>query len=107
MQHEVAEEGDEDVAEGGGGHDEGEVCPGEGSHVAGEEPYEEEDADDDVGIGEGVEEKGEVVDVGWADLGHAFAEQGVAEGGGEDYCEEDGVLAGGEAVDHGKSNLLR
>src|SRR5260370_42298274 len=54
VQPEAAEQRDDDVAEGGGGHDEGEVGPGEGSHVAGEETGEQ----DDAGRHEGVEERG-------------------------------------------------
>jgi hypothetical protein len=79
VEPEAAEEGDDDVAEGGGGHDEGEVGPGECGHVAGKEADEEDDSGEDVGFGESVEEEGEVVEVDGADLGHAAGEEGVAD----------------------------
>jgi hypothetical protein len=97
---EAAEEGDDDVAKGGGGHDEGEVCPGERGHVTGEETDEEHDAGDDVGVEESVEEETEVVEVHGADLSHAAGEQGVSDGGGEHDTEEDEVTLGGEGVLH-------
>src|ERR1700733_8991324 len=71
MQPEAAEERDNDIPEGGGGHDEGEIGPGERSHVAGEEADEEHDSGNDVGVGEGVKEKREMVEIDRADLGHA------------------------------------
>src|SRR5258708_3057891 len=52
VQPEATEEGDDDVAEGGGGHDEGEVGPGERGHIAGGEADEEDDSGEDVGVGE-------------------------------------------------------
>ena len=57
VQPEAAEEGDDDVAEGGGGHDEGEVGPGERGHIAGEEADEQDDAGGDEGIEESVPER--------------------------------------------------
>ena len=101
MQPEATEERDDHVAEGGGGHDKGEVGPGERGHVAGKEADEEDDAEIDEGIEESVPEQAEVVDVDGPDLGHAAGEQGVAHGGGEHDAEEDGVLGGFEAVGHG------
>ena len=100
VQPEAAEERDDDVAEGGGGHDEGEVGPGERGHVAGEEADEQDDAEVDEGVEERVPEEVEVVEVDGADLGHAAGEQGVADGGGEHDADEDGVLRGFEAVGH-------
>ena len=100
VQPETAEEGDDDVAEGGGGHDEGEVGPGERGHVAGEEADEQEDAEVDEGIEEGVPEEAEVMEVDGADLGHAAGEQGVADRGGEHDADEDGVLGGAKPVSH-------
>jgi hypothetical protein len=44
---EVRDEHDDDVAEGGGGKNEGEVGPGECGEVAGEEADEQRDADGD------------------------------------------------------------
>ena len=92
MKPEAAEERDDDIAKGGGGHDEGEVCPGERGHVTGEEPDEEHDAGDDVGVEKGVEEKPKVMEVDGADLGHATGQKGVADRGGEHDAEEDDVL---------------
>ena len=100
VQEEAADEGDDDVAEGGGRHDEGEVGPGEGGHVAGEEAYEEHDPRDDVWVCQSTHQQGEVMEVCGADLGHTAREQCVPEGCGEDYGEENGVLAGGEAMGH-------
>ena len=100
MQPEAAEESDDYVAEGGGGHDEGEVSPGERGHVAGEEADEQDDAEVDEGVEERVPEEAEMVKVDGADLLHAAAEEGVADGGGEYDAEEDGVLGGFEAVSH-------
>src|SRR6201999_559993 len=91
VQPEAAEEGDDDVAEGGGGHDEGEVGPGERGHVAGEEADEQDDAEVDEGVEERVPEEAEVVQVDGADLGHATGEQGVTDRGGEHDADEDGV----------------
>ena len=88
----TAEECDDDVAKGGGRHDEGEIGPGERGHVTGEETDEEHDAGDDVGVEEGVEEKPEVIEVDGADLGHATGQEGVADRGGEHDAEEDDVL---------------
>jgi hypothetical protein len=97
---EAAEEGDDDVAKGGGGHDEGEIGPGERGHVTGEEADEQDDTGDDVGVEEGVEEQTEVVEVDGADLSHAAREQGVSDGGGEHDREEDEVTLRGESVLH-------
>ena len=47
VQPEAAEQRDDYVAECGGGHDEGEVGPAEGGHVAGEEADEQDDSGDD------------------------------------------------------------
>ena len=100
VQPETAEQRDDDVAEGGRGHDEGEVGKGERGHVGGEEADEQDDADVDEGIEERVPEEWEVVEVDGADLLHAVGEEGVADGGGEHDAEEDGVLRGLEAVGH-------
>lgn len=100
VQPEAAEESDDDVSEGGGGHDEGEVGEGERGHVAGEEADEQDDANVDEGVEEGVPEEREVMEVDGADLLHAVGEEGVADGGGEHDAEEDGVLRGFEAVGH-------
>ena len=97
---EAAEQGDDDVAKGGGGHDEGEVGPGECGHVTGEETDKEHDAGDDVRVEESVEEETEVVEVDGADLSHAAGEQGVSDGGSEHDTEEDEVTLGGEGVLH-------
>ena len=83
VEPEAAEERDDDVAEGSGGHDEGEISPGERGHIAGEEADEQDDAGDDVRVGEGVEEEGEMVEIDGADLSHAAREKSVAYGSGE------------------------
>ena len=90
----TAEECDDDVAKGGGRHDEGEIGPGERGHIAREEADEEDDPGDDVGVGEGAKEQAEVVEVDWAYLGHASGEKGVSDGGCEHDGEKDGVLGG-------------
>ena len=100
MQPETAEERDDDVAEGGGGHDEGEVGPGERGHIAGEEADEQHDAGDYVWIGEGVEEQAEVVEVDGADLRHTAREERVTYRCGEHDGEKDGVLGELEAMLH-------
>ena len=97
---EVGEERDDDVAEGGGGEDEGEVGPGERGEIAGEEAEEEEDSGDDPGVAEGGEEEMEVGEGDGAHLGHAVGEEGVSYGGGEHDAEEDQVALGGEGVLH-------
>src|SRR6185437_80334 len=102
---EAAEEGDDDVAERGGGHDEGEVGPGEGGHVAGEEADEQDDAEVDEGVEERVPEEAEVMEVDGADLGHAAGQQSVADGGGEHDTDENGVLGGFEAVGHAGAEI--
>ena|SRR5277367_1202209 len=79
VQPEAAEERDDHVAEGGGGHDEGEVGPGERRHVAGEEADEERDSRDDPGVGERVKEKAEVMEIDGAYLGHAARQESVAD----------------------------
>lgn len=100
MQPEAAEERDDDVAEGGGGHDEGEVGPGERSHVAGEKEDEEDDSGIDEGVEERVPEEAEVIEVDGADLGHAAGEESVANGGSQHDADEDRVLRGFEAMSH-------
>lgn len=98
MQPEAAEQRDDDVTEGSGGHDEGEVGPAEGGGVAGEEADEENDSCVDEGVEEGVPEEREVVHVDGSDLAHASREQGVADGCGEHDGNEDGVLRGLKGV---------
>src|SRR5665213_2099447 len=61
MQPEASHEGDDHVAEGGGGHDEGEIGPAERRGVAGEEADEENDSGVDEGVEEGVPEEREVM----------------------------------------------
>ncbi len=100
VQPETAEQGDEDIAKGSRWHDEGEVGPGEGGHVRGEEAHEQDDASNDVQIEECVIQQGQVMDVDWADLRHSAREQRVTEGRGDDYGEQDGVLLEGEAMFH-------
>src|ERR1700733_7053615 len=90
VQSEAAEEGDDNVSECSGGHDEGEVGPGESDHIAGKESDEQHDAGDDVRVRQGVEEKAEVVEIDGADLRHAAGEEGVADGCSEHDGEEDG-----------------
>src|ERR1700722_13363535 len=80
VEPEAAEERDDHVAEGSGGNDEGEIGPGGGRHVAGEEADEERDSGDDVGIAQGVEEKAQVVKVDGPDLRHATGEEGISDG---------------------------
>src|SRR3984885_9467265 len=75
MKPEAAEECDDDVAKGGGGHDEGEIGPGERGHVTGEETDEEHDAGGDEGVEERVPEERQMVEVDGADLGHATGEE--------------------------------
>ena len=86
MEPEAAEKSDDDVAEGGGGHDEGEVGPGKRRHVAGEETDEEEDARGDEGVEESVPETVEMVKINGTDLGHATGEESITDRG----CEHDG-----------------
>jgi hypothetical protein len=95
VQPEAAEQGDDDVAECGGGHDEGEVGPTEGGHVAGEEADEQDDSGDDPRVGERVEQQAEVLHVDLADLGHAVGEEGVADTCRERDAEEDEVALRG------------
>ncbi len=83
VEPEAAQQSDDDVAEGGRGHDEGEVGPGERGHVAGEEAYKQNDAGGDERIEESVPETVEVMEVDGADLGHAVRKKCVADGGGE------------------------
>jgi hypothetical protein len=83
VEPELREQGDDDVAEGGGGEDEGEVGPAEGGEVAGEEAEEAEDAGDDPGVLHRGEEEAEVAEGDGADLRHAVGEEGVADRGGE------------------------
>ena len=71
VQPEASHERDDDVAEGGGGHDEGEVGPAEGGGVAGEEADEEEDSGVYERVEESVPEEGEVVEIDGTDLAHA------------------------------------
>ena len=94
VQPEAAEQGDYDVSEGRCGHDEGEIGPGEGGHVAGEEAYEEKDSGGDEGVEEGMPEKVKVLEVDGANLGHSAGEEGVAYRCGEHDGDEDGVLGG-------------
>lgn len=94
-QPEMGEEGDNDVAEGGGGEDEGEVGPRERGEVAGEKAEEAEDAGDHPGVGEGVEQEAEVLEANGANLGHAVGEEGVSDAGGEHDGEEDEVAGWG------------
>ena len=84
----------DDVAECGGGKDKGEVGPGERGEVAGEEAYEQRDADGDPGSEDGGDESaGMGQGDGWQE-GHAALEAGVAEGRAEHDGEQDRVLAG-------------
>ncbi len=71
VEPEAAEKRHDDVSEGRGGHDEGEIGPGEGGHVAGEEAYEEKDSGGDEGVEEGMPEEVKVVEVNGPNLGHA------------------------------------
>jgi hypothetical protein len=94
VEPEAAEERDDDVTEGSGGHDEGEVGPGERGHVTGEESDEEHDAGGDEGVEERVPEERQMVEIDGADLGHASGEERVADRCGEHDSYEDGVLRG-------------
>ncbi len=100
MQPEFAEHGNDDVAEGGGGHHEGEVGPAERGGVAGEEADEQDNAGVDEGVEERLPEEAKVVHVYCADLGHAAGEEGVAYRCGEHDGDQDGVLGGLEDVFH-------
>ncbi len=100
VEPEAAKEGNDDIPEGGGGHDEGQVGPGEGGHIAGEEADEEDDPGGDEGVEEGVPEEMEVVEVDGADLGHAAREKGIADRRCEHDGDKDGVLRGFEGVLH-------
>lgn len=94
MQPEAAEQRDDDVTEGGGGHNEGEVGPTEGGGVAGEEADEENDSCVDEGVEESVPEEREVVQVHGTDLAHAAREKGIAYGCRQHDGDEDGILRG-------------
>ncbi len=98
MQPKAAEQRHDDVAEGRGGHQVGEVGPAERGEVAGEERNEQQDAADDPEVLHGDKEQAEVVKVDLPDLGHAMGEEGVADGGRQHDGGEDGVLRGFEAV---------
>ncbi len=98
---EVSEQSDDDVAEGGGGKDEGEVGPGERGEVAGEEAEQAKDAGYDPNIREGVQEQSQVRERDGAYLGHAVRKEGVADRGSEDDREQDQVAGWGEGVSHG------
>jgi hypothetical protein len=86
VEPEAAEECDDNVAEGGRGHDEGEISPGKRRHVAGEETDEKEDARGDEGVEESVPEAVEVMKINGTYLGHATGEESVTDRG----CEHDG-----------------
>jgi hypothetical protein len=100
VQPEAAEQSDNDVSKGRGGHDEGEVGPGERGHVGGEEADEQDDSGDDEGVEEGVPEETEMMEIDLTDLGHAAGEKGVSYGCGEHDGDEDGVLRRFESVLH-------
>jgi len=100
VEPEAAEERDDDVAEGGGRHDEGEVGPGERGHIADEEADEKDDAGGDEGVEEGMPEERQVVEVDWANLGHATGEESVADRCSEHDGQQDEITLGGEGVLH-------
>ena len=86
MEPEAGEEFDDDVAEGCGGKDKGEVGPGERGEVAGEEADEKSDAESDPGS---------------EDCGEKFKRVGEVDGGqglscpGSEECSGE-VLSGGK-----------
>src|SRR3981189_2047845 len=92
VQPEAAEQRDDDVSEGRGWHDEGEISPAEGCHVTGEEADEQDDAGDGVHVEESAEEQAEVVEIDRAYLRHAVRKQRVTHRCGEHDGDEDGVL---------------
>ena len=100
VQPEAGEQGDDDVAEGGGGQDEGEVGPAERGEIAAEEADQEDDAGDDPGVLERDEQHAEMVQGDGADLGHAVREERVSDRGGEHDGEQDEVALRGECVLH-------
>ena len=100
VQPEAGEDGHDDVAEGCGREDEGDVGPAESGHVTGHEAEEDDDAGDDPGTFEGEEEGAEVVEGDRSQLLHADAEKSIADGGAEHDGDENEPAAGGEGVLH-------
>jgi hypothetical protein len=105
MLPEVGEKRDDDVSEGGGREDKGEVGPGESSELAGEETEEQEDSGDDPRVFQGGEEEAETGEADGAYLRHAVGEEGVTDGGGEHDGQEDEIALGGEGVFHLKGEF--
>src|SRR5579864_3240080 len=91
MQENTRQESCDDVAEGRGRQDEGEICPGERGEVRIEKSGEKKNAENDPGINEGIEDVGPVVEVDFAEVFHAAFEQHVARAvaAGDGQIDED------------------
>lgn len=74
MQPEAGEESDDDIAECGGGKNEGEVGPGERRKIAGEEANEQRNAECDPRSENGGDERGGMRDGEWGECRHAARE---------------------------------
>ena len=93
-----AEQGNDDVAEGGGGQNEGEVGPGERGEVAGEETDEQRDAEGDPWRENGGDEGGGMRERDGRQLRHATGEAGIAERSAERHQSQNQVLPRQELV---------
>ena len=91
MQPESAEQCDDNVPKCRGWHNECQVGPAEGGHVAGKESDEQQDSDVDVGIEQRMPQQAQVVHVYGADISHAPRQQGIAKRSGQRYGEQDEV----------------
>jgi len=95
MKAEMRNQGDEHISEGSGGQHVGEVGPGKGGHVGGEEGEQQQDSDGHPGIENGEEQAGNIVQRDTSELLHAAGQQGIAEGAEEGDAGQDEVFAKG------------
>ncbi len=80
MQPEAGEQRHDDIADGRGGEDVGEIGKGKRRHVAGHEAEQAKDSDDDPGIGEGGKNVRDVVNVNGSDILHAARQERISAG---------------------------
>ena len=92
MQDEFGDEGQQHVADGGGGKDVGQVRPGKGSHVGGEKSHQQQHSQRHPGMDHREDYFLPVIEWNLAQLAHATGEQGVARGAENHHSQQHQVL---------------
>lgn len=107
VEDEIAEKGDDCIADGGDGFDVAEVGPGEDEKIAAEKEKEGGNASPDGSAGDGLEEGASECGGGpvgdGADIFHADAEEEFTDGSEGDLKEDEGDGAEAEGFHEGKA----